>query len=127
MSTFEGPIVDSGHSTPLLIDADRILPGPVALQSLKAITRKTREVDKRPRGIEYFQPFPALPIKTLERPHELAICEEFRTFVPEAQDHGISTYSSGRCTSNVKGPAPPANSVPPPHFEPSDSPLVTVR
>jgi hypothetical protein len=45
--------------------------------------------------------FPALPIKTLECPHELALCEKLSAFVPKAQDHPEPIYLPGRRTSNV--------------------------
>jgi hypothetical protein len=63
---------------PLLIDTDRILPGPVALQSLKAVAWKTGE---------YLQSLPALPIKSLKRSDELALREELGAPVLEAKDH----------------------------------------
>jgi hypothetical protein len=71
----------------LLIDADRILTGPIAPQSFKAVTWQAREIGKRDGGIQYFEAFPALPIKTLEGPHELALCEKLSALVPEVQDH----------------------------------------
>ena len=50
-----------------------MLPASVAAQSFKAVAWKTCEVGKGDGGVKCFQPFPALPVKTLERPHELAL------------------------------------------------------
>jgi hypothetical protein len=90
----------------LLIDTDRILPGPVASQGFKAVAWKTCQIGEGNGRIEYFSSFPALPIKTLECPHELALCEYLRTFVPKAQDHPEAIYPSGRYTSNVHASQP---------------------
>jgi hypothetical protein len=69
----------------LLIDADRILPSSVAAQGFKAVARKTREIGEGDGRVEYFPPFPALPVKALERPHEFAFCEKLCAFVPKAE------------------------------------------
>jgi|SRR4051794_35300992 hypothetical protein len=69
---------------PLLVDTDRILACSIAPQCFKPVTRKAREVGQGQGRIEYFKSLPSLPIKALERPHELSLREEFRTFVPEA-------------------------------------------
>jgi hypothetical protein len=59
----------------LLIDADRMLPSPVAAQGFKAVAWKTRKIGEGDGCVEYFQSFPALPIKALERPHEFTLGE----------------------------------------------------
>src|SRR6266851_10006475 len=51
--------------------------------------------------------------KTLECPHELALCEKLRAFVPKAQDHPEPDYPSGRYTSNVHARQHTYNTAPP--------------
>jgi hypothetical protein len=55
----------------LLIDTDRILPGPIASKCFKAVARKSRKIGEPDGRIGYFQALPALTFKTLERPHEV--------------------------------------------------------
>jgi hypothetical protein len=71
----------------LLINADRILPGSIAPQGFEAVAWKTGKIGEAERCIEYLQPLPALSVKTLERPHELALGEKLCALVPEAQNH----------------------------------------
>jgi hypothetical protein len=71
----------------LLVDTDRVLPIPVSLQGFKTIAREPCEIGQCGGRIKYFEPLPALPIKTLERPDELASGEKLRTLVLKAQDH----------------------------------------
>ena len=52
-----------------------MLPGPVAAQGFKAVAWKTRKIGEGDGCVEYFQSFPALPIKALERPHEFTLGE----------------------------------------------------
>ena len=47
-----------------------MLPSPVAAQGVKAVAWKTRKIGEGDGCVEYFQSFPALPIKALERPHQ---------------------------------------------------------
>jgi hypothetical protein len=63
----------------LLVDTDRVLPRSVPLQGFKTIAWESCEIGECGRGVEYFEPLPALPIKTLERPHELALGEKLGT------------------------------------------------
>ena len=51
------------------------MPSPITPQRFKAVARESREIGEGDGRIEYFQSFPALPIETLERPHEFALCE----------------------------------------------------
>ena len=53
-----------------------MLPRSVSLQDFKTIAWESCEIGEGCRRIEYFEPLPALPIKTLERPHELAFGEK---------------------------------------------------
>jgi hypothetical protein len=62
-------------------------PAPITPQRFKAVAWESREIGEGDGCIEYFQSFPALPIETLERPHEFALCEKLRALVLEAQDH----------------------------------------
>ena len=62
-----------------------MLSGPVSSQGLQAIARKTCKVGEGEGGVEYFQSFPSLPIKPLERPHELAFCEKLGALVLEVR------------------------------------------
>src|SRR6266404_6182154 len=78
-----------------------MLPSPVTLQHLEAVTWKAGEIGKGGGRIEYFQPLPTLPLKALERPHELAPCEQLGALVLEAQDHTRPTCMRRRCTSSV--------------------------
>ena len=50
-----------------------MLPSPVAAQGFKAVAWKTCQIGEGDGRVEYFQSFPALPIKALERPHEFAL------------------------------------------------------
>ena len=71
-----------------------MLPDPVAAQGFKAVAWKTREIGEGDGRVEYFQSFPALPIKALERPHEFALGQKLCAFVPEAEDHrAISLFA----------------------------------
>ena len=72
---------------PLLVDANRILPGPVSPKRFEAIARQRRQVAERRGGIQYVEAFPALSREALERPHEIAVGELFRASVSIAQDH----------------------------------------
>jgi hypothetical protein len=78
---------------PLLVDADRMLSCSVSLQGFKTIAWKPGEIGKVEGGVKYFEPLPALPVKTLERPHELAFGEKLGALVPEGQDHAVSNLA----------------------------------
>ena len=51
----------------------------IASQRFEPIARETREVGQGQGCIEYFKSLPPLPIKALERPHELALREKLRS------------------------------------------------
>jgi hypothetical protein len=72
---------------PLLVDTDRVLPRSISLQGFKTIAREAREIGEGGGCLEYFEALPALPIESLERPHEFASGEKLGAPVPEAQDH----------------------------------------
>jgi predicted 3-demethylubiquinone-9 3-methyltransferase (glyoxalase superfamily) len=76
------------------------LTGTIAFKCLEPIAWKTSEVRQGLRCIEDFQSFPTLAIETLERPHELALGENLRALVPEAQNHRRETLA--RWTMYVK-------------------------
>jgi hypothetical protein len=84
----------------LLVDADRVLPSPVAPESFKVVAWKSREIGKGNGCIQYLQSFPSLPVKTLERSYELAPCEKLGAFVFEVQDHRAGNLFA--CTMYVK-------------------------
>src|SRR5258708_5804307 len=65
-------------NTPLLVDANGILPCPIAFERFQAIVRQCPQVGKRRGGIQYVQTLPALPTESLERPNELALRELLR-------------------------------------------------
>jgi len=51
--------------SPLLIDPDRKLASPIALQRFESIAWEARKVSQGQRRIEYFKPLPSLAIKAL--------------------------------------------------------------
>lgn len=75
---------------PLLVDANRILPGAVSPERFQAIARQRRQIVDGRGGVQYVEALPALSREALERPHEFAVGKLFRASVPAAQDHGCS-------------------------------------
>jgi len=70
--------------SPLAIEADRVLPVPVASQRLQPIAGQCREVGQRRRGVQDLEALPGLPRESPERPHELAMGKLARASVPVA-------------------------------------------
>jgi len=57
-------------NSPLLIDANRILAGSVALKGFQAIAREPGQIKQTHGGVKNFEPLPSLPVKALERADE---------------------------------------------------------
>ena len=74
-------------NSPLLIDANGVLPRPVALEGFETIARQGAQRSQVRRGIEDGQTLRRLIFKALERLDELPAREGFCLFVSIAQDH----------------------------------------
>jgi len=73
--------------TPLLIDADGVLPCPIAAHHFKAIAWQPAQGFEGRRGIEDRKPFRGLVFEALERLDELSARKPFGFLVSIAQDH----------------------------------------
>lgn len=72
---------------PLLVDADRELPRPLAFQGLNSIARQGPQRIERGRRVQDGQPLRGLLLESLKCPDKFALAEFFCPFVPVAADH----------------------------------------
>lgn len=81
-------------NTPLLVDANGILPCSVASQCLKSITWQSAQGFERWRSIENGQPLGGLVLEALERFDERTARKSFRFLISIAQDHLLTSISA---------------------------------
>jgi len=74
---------------PLPVDADRVLPCPVAPEGFQAVAGERPELGQTHCRVENFKALPARPIEPLEGPDEFSLGEDLRPFVPVAQNHVV--------------------------------------
>ena len=102
-----------------------MLPRSVSFQGFKTIAWESCEIGECGRRVKYFEPLPALPIKTLERPHELAFGEKLGTLILEAPRSCNTTLIVWTMYVKRKSYFPPRPVAGLPSFAAPNSPLVT--
>ena len=81
-------------NTPLLVDANGVLPCSVSSQRFKSIAWQGAQGVERWRSIEYGQPLGGLVLEALERFDERTARKSFRFLVSIAQDHLLTSISA---------------------------------
>lgn len=74
-------------NSPLVVDADAVLPGTVAPQRFQAVARQAAQVAYTCGGGKDFEPLVCLPANARESCHPLARCELCRPLIPQAHYH----------------------------------------
>jgi len=77
----------SETNPPLVVDADRVLPGSVALERLESIAGQSSKIGQRRRGLETVEPNFGLSRETGKLAHRLARSEPRCEPVAKAYDH----------------------------------------
>ena len=70
---------------PLHVDADAVLPCPVAFQRLEAVAGETPQILKTRRGVQNFETLIGLSVKPLKLPDKFAARKSFGSFVAVAR------------------------------------------
>jgi len=77
---------------PPVVDADRVLPGSLALERLQSIAWQSRKISQHRRGVEPVKPTLGLPSETGKLPHPLTRGQSRCEPVAKANDHEMSDY-----------------------------------
>src|SRR5687768_15728635 len=72
---------------PLIVDADAVLPLPVALQRFEPVAGQRRQIMKDVRGLQAIELEPRGPLDARERFHALAGREVSRSLIAVTDDH----------------------------------------
>src|SRR6267378_3234013 len=72
---------------PLIVDADAVLPLPIALQRFEPVPGQRRQIMKDVRGFEPIEFEPSRPLDARERFHAFAGREVDRSLIAVADDH----------------------------------------
>src|SRR5206468_12819703 len=81
------PIRPLETDAPLIVDADAVLPLPIALQRFEPIAGQRRQVMQDVRGFKAIELEPCAPRDARERFHALAGREVGRSLIAVADDH----------------------------------------
>ena len=74
---------------PLHVDADAVLPCPVAFQGLEAVAGQAPQILKTRRGVQNFETLVGLSVETLKLPDKFAARKGLGSFVAVAQNHAF--------------------------------------
>ena len=75
--------------TKLIVDADAVLPLPIALQRFEPVAGQRRQIMKDVRGVKAVELEPRGPLDARERFHALAGREVSRSLIAVADDHRV--------------------------------------
>src|ERR1700730_13609971 len=81
------PIRPLKTNAPLIVDADAVLPLPIALQRFEPVARQRRQIMKDVRSFEAIELEPSGPLDARNGFHALASREVSRLLVAVADDH----------------------------------------
>src|SRR5258708_39956980 len=81
------PIRPLKTNAPLIVDANAVLPLPIALQRFEPVARQRRQITKDMRGFETIELEPSRPLDAREAFHALAGREVSRSLIAVPDDH----------------------------------------
>lgn len=82
-----GPVRPDEADTPLLIDANGVLPCPIAPKGFQPVAGQVSEIGEGRGRIQNREPAFGLGLEALKGPNKFASREAFRLLVPKAQNH----------------------------------------
>ena len=97
-------------NAPLVIDADAVLPLPVALECLQPVARQRGKVFQAHSGVQPVEPYFDLPGESGEFSNHFAVGKAFGSLVPVTDDHPdnlatITNYVKHKCYALASGPS----------------------
>jgi hypothetical protein len=89
-----GSVWPGEADTPLLIDANGVLPCPIAPEGFQPVAGQVSEIGEGRGRIQNREPTFGLSLEALKGANELASREAFRLFVPKPQNHLLTSMAA---------------------------------